>query len=87
MLFQIMAFIFGIIFFQQELNQTGYMNINGALFILLTNSTFRLEQTCRPLTNSFLLPNFFKIMCIFVSNLNVVVVVFCEELPLFLRLG
>jgi hypothetical protein len=45
-----MAFIFGIIFFQQELDQTGYMNINGALFILLTNSTFRLEAVLQFLT-------------------------------------
>jgi hypothetical protein len=37
---QVLALIFGAIFFQQQLDQTGYRNICGALFIILTNSSF-----------------------------------------------
>jgi len=35
------ALLLGIIFFGQNLNQEGVMNINGALFLLLTNMTFQ----------------------------------------------
>jgi hypothetical protein len=38
---QVLALILGIIYLQQELSQSGIQNINGALFILLTNLTFR----------------------------------------------
>jgi hypothetical protein len=40
---QVLALIFGAIFFQQQLDQTGYRNICGALFIILTNSSFGWE--------------------------------------------
>ncbi|XP_037032823.1 protein white [Bradysia coprophila] len=33
--------LIGLIFFGQELNQDGVMNINGALFLFLTNMTFQ----------------------------------------------
>lgn len=35
------AFLIGLIFFQQQMNQEGVMNINGALFLFLTNMTFQ----------------------------------------------
>lgn len=35
------AVLIGIIFFGQELNQDGVMNLNGALFLFLTNMTFQ----------------------------------------------
>nr|QEO19117.1 white [Mesovelia mulsanti] len=35
------AFMIGIIYFGQDLDQDGVMNINGALFICLTNMTFQ----------------------------------------------
>ncbi|KAJ6645413.1 Protein white [Pseudolycoriella hygida] len=35
------ASLIGLIFFGQELNQDGVMNINGALFLFLTNMTFQ----------------------------------------------
>jgi hypothetical protein len=31
----------GVIYYGQELNQDGVMNINGAIFIFLTNMTFQ----------------------------------------------
>lgn len=37
----IMSALIGVVFFGQELNQDGVMNINGALFIFLTNMTFQ----------------------------------------------
>jgi hypothetical protein len=38
---QVLASLVGVIYFGQELNQDGVMNINGALFIFLTNMTFQ----------------------------------------------
>jgi hypothetical protein len=38
---QVMSALIGVIYFGQELNQDGVMNINGALFIFLTNMTFQ----------------------------------------------
>jgi hypothetical protein len=38
---QVIAFILGIIYLQQNLDQNGVMNINGAIFILITNLSFR----------------------------------------------
>lgn len=35
------AVLIGLIFFQQNLDQDGVMNINGALFLFLTNMTFQ----------------------------------------------
>lgn len=35
------ALVVGIIFFGQELTQDGVMNINGAIFLFLTNMTFQ----------------------------------------------
>lgn len=35
------AFLIGLIYFGQELTEDGVMNINGALFIFLTNMTFQ----------------------------------------------
>lgn len=35
------AILIGLIFFQQKMNQEGVMNINGALFLFLTNMTFQ----------------------------------------------
>ena len=39
--FQFISLLFGIIYLGQELNQEGVMNINGALFLFLTNMTFQ----------------------------------------------
>ena len=39
--FQFISLLFGVIYLGQELNQEGVMNINGALFLLLTNMTFQ----------------------------------------------
>ena len=39
--FQIVSFLMGIIYFGQEYNKEGVQNINGALFLLLTNMTFQ----------------------------------------------
>lgn len=36
----VIAFILGIIYLQQNLDQNGVMNINGAIFILITNLSF-----------------------------------------------
>lgn len=33
--------VIGVIYYGQELNQDGVININGALFIFLTNMTFQ----------------------------------------------
>ena len=38
---QIVSFLMGIIYFGQELNKEGVQNINGALFLFLTNMTFQ----------------------------------------------
>ena len=37
---QIIALILGVIYYGQENTQSGIMNINGALFLLLTNMSF-----------------------------------------------
>jgi len=36
-----MSTLIGVVYFGQQLNQDGVMNINGALFIFLTNMTFQ----------------------------------------------
>ena len=36
-----MSLFLGIIYLDQELTQEGVMNINGALFLILTNMTFQ----------------------------------------------
>jgi hypothetical protein len=38
---QMVSVLVGIIYYGQELNQDGVMNINGAIFIFLTNMTFQ----------------------------------------------
>lgn len=38
---QLVALVVGVIFFGQTLSQDGVMNINGALFLFLTNMTFQ----------------------------------------------
>jgi hypothetical protein len=38
---EVIALILGSIYWQQELDQNGVMNLNGALFLLLTNMTFQ----------------------------------------------
>lgn len=40
-LFQLVALVVGVIFYGQELTQDGVMNINGAIFLFLTNMTFQ----------------------------------------------
>lgn len=35
------SLLIGIVYFNQQLDQDGVMNINGALFIFLTNMTFQ----------------------------------------------
>lgn len=39
--FKMVALVVGIIFYGQEMNQDGVMNINGAIFLFLTNMTFQ----------------------------------------------
>ncbi|XP_054160065.1 protein white-like [Oppia nitens] len=36
----VISIVFGLIYWQLEVNQTGIMNINGALFLLVTNMNF-----------------------------------------------
>ena len=38
---QMVSVLIGVIYYGQELNQEGVMNINGAVFIFLTNMTFQ----------------------------------------------
>jgi hypothetical protein len=35
------SLLIGVIYFGQQMDQDGVMNINGALFIFLTNMTFQ----------------------------------------------
>jgi hypothetical protein len=37
---QVLAFIFGLVYWQQKLDQLGLANINGALFLMQTQMTF-----------------------------------------------
>lgn len=37
---QVVAVIFGLIFLRLDYDQKGVMNINGAIFLLITNATF-----------------------------------------------
>ncbi|CAG2065407.1 unnamed protein product, partial [Timema podura] len=37
----LVGLLIGVIYYGQELNQDGVMNINGAIFILITNMTFQ----------------------------------------------
>jgi len=53
------ALIFGLLYFDQNLDQKGIMNINGVIFICITNMSF--------------------------SNMFMVVNIFCQEIPIFLR--
>lgn len=39
--FQMVAVLIGLIFLGQQLTQVGVMNINGAIFLFLTNMTFQ----------------------------------------------
>jgi ATP-binding cassette, subfamily G (WHITE), eye pigment precursor transporter len=39
--FQMVSVLIGFIFWDQKLNQDGVMNINGAIFLFLTNMTFQ----------------------------------------------
>lgn len=39
--FQMVAILIGLIFLGQQLTQVGVMNINGAIFLFLTNMTFQ----------------------------------------------
>lgn len=38
---KMVALVVGVIFYGQELTQDGVMNINGAIFLFLTNMTFQ----------------------------------------------
>lgn len=38
---QMVSLLIGVIFYGQVLNQDGVMNMNGALFLFLTNMTFQ----------------------------------------------
>jgi uncharacterized membrane protein (Fun14 family) len=38
---KVIAIVLGVIYLGQEADQQGVMNINGALFLLLTNTTFQ----------------------------------------------
>lgn len=40
-IFQLVAVVVGIIFYGQQMTQDGVMNINGAIFLFLTNMTFQ----------------------------------------------
>lgn len=39
--FQMVSLLIGVIFYGQILDQDGVMNMNGALFLFLTNMTFQ----------------------------------------------
>ena len=56
---QLIGVILGILYFQQDYDQEGVQNINGGIFLILTNMTF--------------------------ANVNAVINVFCNELPILLR--
>eukprot|EP00090_Calanus_glacialis_P000149 TRINITY_DN10091_c0_g1_i1.p1 TRINITY_DN10091_c0_g1~~TRINITY_DN10091_c0_g1_i1.p1 ORF type:complete len:664 (-),score=109.27 TRINITY_DN10091_c0_g1_i1:412-2403(-) len=53
------AIVFGLLYFDQSLDQKGIMNINGVIFLCVINMSF--------------------------SNMFMVVNLFCQEIPLFLR--
>lgn len=40
-LLQMVALMISILYFGQEINQEGVMNINGAIFMFLTSMTFQ----------------------------------------------
>lgn len=40
-LLQMVSLLIGVVYFDQRLDQDGVMNVNGALFIFLTNMTFQ----------------------------------------------
>lgn len=40
-IFQMVALLIGVIFYGQVLDQDGAMNMNGSLFLFLTNMTFQ----------------------------------------------
>lgn len=80
------ALVVGVIFYGQELTQDGVMNINGAIFLFLTNMTF---QNVFSVANVGLFSNYanFRNFNIFLieKNLTQFTQVFCAELPVFLR--
>jgi hypothetical protein len=51
---QMVSVLIGVIYYGQELNQDGVVNINGAFFIFLTNMTFQnmfaVVNVSRPIT-------------------------------------
>jgi hypothetical protein len=51
----------GVIYYGQELNQDGVMNINGAFFIFLTNMTF---QNVFAVINVSIAIAYFSLRCI-----------------------
>lgn len=72
------ALVVGVIFYGQQLTQDGVMNINGAIFLFLTNMTFQ---------NVFSVANVSDATEHFIKNIyeNEFFQVFCAELPVFLR--
>ncbi|TRY74914.1 hypothetical protein TCAL_04988 [Tigriopus californicus] len=55
----VVSLVLGFIYYGQKHDQAGIMNINGAIFIIITNLSF--------------------------ENIFAVIMVFCNELPIFLR--
>lgn len=41
LVYQMVSILIGVIYFGQNLDQDGVMNINGAIFMFLTNMTFQ----------------------------------------------
>lgn len=78
---QMIAILIGVIFYDQELNQDGVMNMNGAMFLFLTNMTF--QNVFSVINVRFLWFRFSYIRKIIdsIDHLQV----FCTELPVFLR--
>lgn len=71
------ALLIGVIFYGQTLTQDGVMNINGAIFLYLTNMTFQ---------NVFAVINVRSfITCCVNPRLIRSFQVFCVELPVFMR--
>lgn len=83
--FQVIAALLGIVFHGQDYNQTGVINLNGALFLFLTNVTYEILYTVinvnerkRKTRQSRVLRNFIIFYYLFPQ-------LFCDELPLFMR--
>lgn len=75
------ALLLGTIYFGQRMDQDGVMNINGAIFIFLTNMTF---QNVIAVTNVSTWVIFWYILSVF-CFIVVFLQVFCAELSVFLR--